>query len=49
MVITLEMQKCRKWAPRSIEFNFLLIAMDRNGYRRMKKEGLIYNTLPQNF
>ena len=28
---------------------FLLIAMDRNGFRRMKEEGLIYKTLPQIF
>ena len=28
---------------------FLLIVIDRNGFRRMKEEGLIYKTLPQNF
>ena len=28
---------------------FLLIAIDRNGFRRMKEEGLIYKRLPQNF
>ena len=26
---------------------FLIIAIDRNGFRRMKEEGLIYKTLPQ--
>ena len=36
-MITLETQKCRKGAPRSVEFNlFLLIAIDKNGFRRMK-------------
>ena len=38
-----------KKAPRSVEFNFLLIAIDRNGFRRMKAEGQIYKTLPQIF
>ena len=28
---------------------FLLIVMDTNGFRRMKEEGLIYQTLPQIF
>ena len=28
---------------------FLLIAINRNGFRRMKEEGQIYKTLPQNF
>ena len=28
---------------------FLLIAIDTNGFRRMKEEGLIYKTLPQIF
>ena len=27
----------------------LLFATDRNGFRRMKEEELIYKTLPQNF
>ena len=49
VVITLETQKCRKRAPRSVEFNFLIIAIDRNGFRRMKEEGLIYKPLPQIF
>ena len=38
-----------KKAPRFVEFNFLLIAIDRKGFRRMKEEGLIYQTLPQIF
>ena len=42
--------KCRKKAPRSVEFSFfLLIAIDRNGFRRMKEEGQIYKKLPQIF
>ena len=28
---------------------FLLIAIDTNGFRRMKEEGLIYKTLPRIF
>ena len=28
---------------------FLIIAIDRNGFRRMKGEGLIYKMLPQIF
>ena len=28
---------------------FLLIAIDTNGFRRMKEEGLIYKVLPQIF
>ena len=28
---------------------FLLIAIDRNGFRRMKEEGQIHKTLPQIF
>ena len=28
---------------------FLLIAIDRNGFRRMKDEGQIYKTLPHIF
>ena len=28
---------------------FLIIAIDRNGFRRMKEEGLIYKTLPSDF
>ena len=28
---------------------FLIIAIDTNGFRRMKEEGLIYKALPQIF
>ena len=28
---------------------FLIIAIDRNGFRRIKEEGLIYKLLPQIF
>ena len=49
VVITLETQKCRKRAPRSVQFNFLLFDIDTNGFRRMKEEGLIYKNLPQIF
>ena len=28
---------------------FLLVAIDTNGFRKMKEEGLIYKTLPQIF
>ena len=40
--------KMSKWAPRSVEFNFFIIC-DRNGFRRMKEEGLMYKNLLQNF
>ena len=49
VAITLETQKCRKGAPRSVEFNFLLIAIDTNGFRRMKEEGLIYKNVASKF
>ena len=32
-----------------LNLTFLLIAIDRNGFRRMKEEGQIYKTLPQIF
>ena len=37
----------RHLAP--LNLTFLLIAIDRNGFRRMKEEGQIYKTLPQIF
>ena len=41
--------KMLKKGTRSVEFNFfILIAIDRNGFRRMK-EGQIYKLLPQIF
>ena len=38
VVITLETQKCRKRAPHAVEFNFFIIGIDRNGFRRMKEK-----------
>ena len=35
------------FAPSNL--TFLLIAIDTNGFRRMKEEGLIYKILPQIF
>ena len=32
-----------------LNLTFLLIAIDRNGFRRMKEEGQIYKMLPQIF
>ena len=36
-------------AKRSVKFNFLSIAIDKNGFRRMKEEGQIYKKLTQIF
>ena len=47
VVITLETQKCRKGHLAPPNLTFLLFAIDTNGFRRMKEEGLIYKTLPQ--
>ena len=50
VVITLETQKCREkghLVPSNL--TFLLIAIDTNGFRRMKEEGLIYKMLSQIF
>ena len=33
----------------SSNLTFLLIAIDKNGFHKMKEEGLIYKTLPQIF
>ena len=49
LVITMETQKCRKWAPHSVEFNFLLIAIEGNGFCKMKEEGLIYKSVALEF
>ena len=49
VVITLETQKCRKGHLAPSNLTFLIIAIDRNGFRRLKEEGLIYKTLPQIF
>ena len=42
-----KMSKKGHLAPPNL--TFLIIAIDRNGFRRMKEEGLIYKTLPQIF
>ena len=42
-----KMSKKGTLAPSNL--TFLIIAIDRNGFRRMKEEGLIYKTLPQIF
>ena len=49
VVITLETQTCRKYAPRFVEFNFFTNRNRRNWFRRTKEEGQIYKTLPQIF
>ena len=49
VVITLETQNVEKRHLASSNLTFLRIAMDENGFRRMKEEGQIYKTLPQNF
>ena len=36
-------------APSNLTLTFLLIAIDRNGFRRTKEEGQINKTLPQFF
>ena len=41
--------KCRKRHLVPSNLTFLLIAMDRNGFRRMKEEGQIYKTVRQIF
>ena len=47
--LKLETQKCQKGHLAPSNLTFLLIAIDRNGFRRMKEEGQIYKTLPQIF
>ena len=49
VMITLETQKCRKKASRFVEFNFLRIAIDENGFRRMKEEGQNCKSCLKNF
>ena len=41
--------KCRKGAPRSVEFNFFINCERQNGFHRMKEERQIYYRLPQIF
>ena len=42
-----KMSKKGHLAPSNV--TFLIIAIERNGFRRMKEEGMIYKTLPQIF
>ena len=49
MVITLETQNVEKGHLAPSNLTFLLIAIDRNNFRRMKEEGQIYKGLPQIF
>ena len=49
VLITLETQNVEKGHLAPSNLTFLLIAIDTNGFRRMKEEGLIYKTLPQIF
>ena len=39
--------KMSKKAPCSVEFNFFIIAIDRNGFGRTKEVGLMYKALPE--
>ena len=43
-MITKEMQKCRKGHLTPSNLTFLLIAIDRNGFRRTKEEGQTYKS-----
>ena len=49
VVITLETQKVEKRHLAPSYLTFLLIAIDRNGFRRMKEEGQIYKTFASGF
>ena len=49
VVITLETQNVEKGHLAPSNLTFLIIAIDTNGFRRMKEEGLIYKKLPQIF
>ena len=49
VVITLETQNVEKRHLAPSNLTFLLIAIDINGFRRMKEEGQIYKPLPQIF
>ena len=44
VVITLETQKCRKRAPCSVEFNFLLIAIDTNVSQNERRRADLQNS-----
>ena len=45
-MITFETQNVEKGHLASSNLTFLLIAIDRNGFRRMKEEGQIYEGYP---
>ena len=49
VVITLETQNVEKGHVASSNFTSLLIAIDTNGFRRMKEEGQAYKPLPRFF
>ena len=49
VVITLETQNVEKGHLAPSNLPFLIIVIDRNGFRRMKEEGLISKMLPQIF
>ena len=49
VVITLETKNVEKGHLATSNLTFLLIATDRNGFRRMKEERQIYRMLPQFF
>ena len=49
VAITLETQKCQKGQLAQSNLTFLLIAIDRNGFRRMKEEQQVYKTFASDF
>ena len=49
MLINLETQRCRKEHLAPSNLTFLLIVIDRNGFRRLKEAGLIYKMVPHIF
>ena len=49
VVFALETQNVEKGHLAPTNLTFLLIAIDRNGLRRMKEEGLMYKNVPQIF
>ena len=49
VVITLDTQNVEKGHLAPPNLTFLLIAIDRNGFRRVKEEGQICKRLPQIF
>ena len=49
VVITLETQNVEDGRLANSNLTFLLFAIDRNGFRRMKEEGHIYKSMPRIF